>query len=245
MYTFLLSISYDGSQYSGWAQQKNDNVVTVEGTIIRVLRSSFKAAFQLKATSRTDKKVHSYDQKIKLTFNFAIDTNRLQKILNRNLPADIYVNSCIAIDSDFNLQQACQLKNYQYKINCGSYNPFQQRYAYQYNKLIKRGKLQKIANLFVGTHDFYNFSAIKTSATNSIRIIKKIKVKKYKKMITIDFYGPGFIMHQIRMIVGTMLACYENKITPLEIRKKLENCNHNKTPYKVTGAGLYLVKIKY
>ncbi|WP_375315429.1 hypothetical protein [Spiroplasma endosymbiont of Tipula paludosa] len=57
--------------------------------------------------------------------------------------------------------------------------------------------------------------------------------------------APSFIRHQVRMIVGSILACYEGKISLTQLQEKLLNPLALKTKYQVSGEGLYLMNIKY
>ncbi|WP_215826454.1 hypothetical protein [Spiroplasma endosymbiont of 'Nebria riversi'] len=43
MVSYLLSISYDGSKYWGWARQNNK--ITVEGSLMAVITSAFNCEF--------------------------------------------------------------------------------------------------------------------------------------------------------------------------------------------------------
>ncbi len=212
----------------------------------RVITSVFNCEFKIQAAIRTDKKVHSYDQKVKLSFNIRLEPKQLQWILNNKLPNDIYITNCFIVANDFHVRKKCVLNTYHYQINCGPYNVFQQRYIYQYNKPLRKINLQKIAKIFVGTYDFSNFSLLKDNETiNRVRNIKSIKIKKHQDLVIIIIKVPSFIRHQVRMIVGSILACYEGKISLAQLQEKLLNPLTLKTKYQVSGVGLYLMNIKY
>ncbi len=187
-----------------------------------VITSAFNCEFKIQVASRTDKKVHSYDQKVKLSFNIVLEPKQLQWILNNKLPNDIYITNCCLVANDFHVRKKCVLKTYHYQINCGSYNVFQQRYIYQYNKPLRKRKLQKIAKIFVGTYDFANFSLLKDNETiNRVRNIKSIKIKKHQDLVIIIIKAPSFIRHQVRMIVGSILACLWRKNIVNTVARKI------------------------
>ncbi|WP_338982115.1 hypothetical protein [Spiroplasma endosymbiont of Eupeodes luniger] len=110
MVSYLLSISYDGSKYWGWPRQNNK--ITVEGSLMAVITSAFNCEFKIQVENRTDKKVHSYDQKVKLSFNIVLEPKQLQWILNNKLPNDIYITNCCIVANDFHVRKKCVLKTY-------------------------------------------------------------------------------------------------------------------------------------
>ena len=243
MFSYILSVIYDGSDYYGW--ECDNQFPSVRQQISQVIRKVFQCEFVIKAASRTDRRVHGYDQKMKLSLPFYLEPNRVIYILNNRLPSDIRIKDCIKINNDFNIRQSCKWKIYQYKINCGKYDVFQQRYVYQYNKPLNVKKLQKIANIFIGKHDFTNFSALLSNeAINRIRTIDKIAISINKDILIFSFKAVSFLRHQIRIIVGSILACYENKIDLISLKNKLNRVEDSKSNFKSIGNGLHLVEIK-
>ena len=55
MKRILLTIAYDGTNYSGWQKQKDEAVITVEGELTKALRLLFRnPALECIGASRTD-----------------------------------------------------------------------------------------------------------------------------------------------------------------------------------------------
>ena len=56
----LLTIAYDGTNYSGWQKQKMPEVPTVEGKVEEALRALFcQPGLECIGASRTDRGVHA------------------------------------------------------------------------------------------------------------------------------------------------------------------------------------------
>ncbi len=70
-----------------------------------VITSALNCEFKIQVASRTDKKVHSYDQKVKLSFNIVLEPKQLQWILNNKLPNDIYITNCCIVANDFHVRK--------------------------------------------------------------------------------------------------------------------------------------------
>ena len=67
MHKYLLTLSYNGTQYSGWQKQsKNKN--TIQEICQNAVKKILVGDFHLGGASRTDKGVHADDQKILLKY---------------------------------------------------------------------------------------------------------------------------------------------------------------------------------
>lgn len=242
---YLLSISYDGSNYFGWAKQKNHP--TIQQQLEISLKNLFKKNILTVGASRTDAKVHALDQKVLINFDWEIECQLLKTILNRSLPNDIYINNCEIITNDsFNVRYSVREKEYHYLISFKKNNPFQSKYYLQIDEQLDINKLQKIFNIFIGKHNFSNFSSIKRGENiNSERTVEMISVLLEKDIIKIIFKAKSFIRYQIRMIIGSALACYNGLITEQYLMDQLSLKIKTKTKFKIIGNGLYLAKITY
>ena len=76
MKRILLTIAYDGTNYSGWQKQKDEAVITVEGELTKALRLLFRnPALECVGASRTDAGVHALGQRA------VIDVETLEDVL--------------------------------------------------------------------------------------------------------------------------------------------------------------------
>lgn len=80
----LLTISYDGTAYSGWQKQKN--AVTVQGEFDRACSALFREPVESIGASRTDAGVHALGQRAVIDVNTSIPTDRIPMALNAFCP---------------------------------------------------------------------------------------------------------------------------------------------------------------
>mgnify|MGYP002589410483 FL=1 len=59
----LLTVSYDGTAYSGWQKQPQENVKTVQGELDKACTAFFKNKTESIGASRTDAGVHALGQR--------------------------------------------------------------------------------------------------------------------------------------------------------------------------------------
>ncbi len=248
-YNYLLSIQYDGTQYSGWAKQSG-NIKTIFSLLEMAIKLIIKnEEFKLLGVSRTDSGTHAKDQKSLLSLNFAIhNLETFQLTLNKILPNDIYVNSIICKDNQFKLK-SYKFKIYKYYINFSNeYDVLNQRHELKINNQdFDYKKMKKILKIFIGYHNFNNFCGLKVTETvNRWRKIDKILFKCKNKHIIITFIAHSFIRYQIRYIIGTSIAYAKGKISLAVVKAMLYEGNKiviNK--YKAKSKGLVLSKIQY
>lgn len=248
MNQLLLSISYDGTDYCGWIIQKNKK--TIQGTLNKAIKKTIhNSNFKTLGGSKTDSGVHALDQKVSLFCNFRpSNLDRFCKAINKTLPDSIKINNIQHVPLEFNLFKEIDYKIYQYTINNCKWD-FQN---YRYELLITKSKLnidllKETANLFIGFHDFKNFSGLNSKEIinfNTFREIKNIEIEQKNQKILIKFIAKGFIRYQIRMMVGAMLKVSENKKYNNNIIKKiLDTSDFNKFPFVAPPQGLILKNV--
>ena len=97
---YKLEISYDGTDYFGWQEQKDQ--ITISGTLKKSFLRTFNKNISILGASRTDAGVHASGQIAKINTDLSIDPNRLLSVWNSVLPKDILIKSIDLIDNSFN-----------------------------------------------------------------------------------------------------------------------------------------------
>ena len=106
--------------------------------------------------------------------------------------------------------------------------------------------MQEAAKALVGTHDFSSFNATrKDEIEDQVRTIYKIEVKRRGSLVTVDYYGDGFLRYMIRMMTGALIEAGKGKITTEDIQNIMEKMDKTACNYNVPACGLYLIEISY
>ena len=127
---YLMTFSYDGTNYNGYQKQPNKN--TIQDNIESNLSKIFNTKITISASGRTDKGVHAINQKAHFDAK-EININKLKNSLNKLINDDIYIKDIKKVDDDFHARFNVLEKEYIYRINLGEYNPLDRNYIYQYN----------------------------------------------------------------------------------------------------------------
>ena len=131
MKRILLTIAYDGTNYSGWQKQKDEAVITVEGELTKALRLLFRnPALECIGASRTDAGVHALGQRAVIDVETSIPAEKIPLAIRSFLPADIVVTKAEKVAEAFHPRFDCVKKTYEYRFwNAPAKNPKERLYS--------------------------------------------------------------------------------------------------------------------
>lgn len=240
---YLMTFSYDGTNYYGYQKQKNKN--TIQDNIELNLSKIFNKKTLISASGRTDAKVHAINQKAHFDIDKEIDTDKLKYSLNKLINDDIYIKKIEKVDNDFHARFNVKEKEYIYKINIGEYNPIERNYIYEYNKKLDIDNMKEASTYLIGTHNFKSLTKSNPDKSDYIRTIFDIKFELKNNILTIDFIGNGFLRYMVRNIVGLLIEIGENKRKPSEIIEIINSLDRQNSGITAPPQGLYLKNVKY
>ena len=207
---YLISFSYDGSNFNGY--QKQEGLRTIEEELEKALKFiNNNQDTPLFSSGRTDKGVHALKQKAHFDIDVEITEYKLKRALNSNLPLDIHVNDAKIVNDDFHARYMVKEKTYEYVLNMGEFNPIERNYVFQYGKKLNIEEMQKAIKFFIGKHNFKSFTPTKDVRNNYVREIYDAKIISNHDKLIIRFTANGFIKYQIRNMVGYLIKVGEGK----------------------------------
>jgi len=237
-------VAYNGQNYHGWAVQPKQD--TIQGLIEKSINDCFRQKVKVYGAGRTDAGVNALGQVIHFDLEeIKISDRHIAIALNKALPYDIRIISIKKVDNKFNARFNAKDKTYRYSINVGKVNPIESSFIYQYNHKLNLSKLKQAAKLFVGKKNFLSFSTDERNGESVIKKINKITINKKSNIINININGDGFLRSQVRMIVGTLIAYNNKKISKKDILSLFANPTKGGATYKAPACGLTLVKVNY
>lgn len=244
MKRILLTISYDGTNYSGWQKQKN--AVTVQGEFDKACSTLFKTDIESIGASRTDAGVHALGQRAVIDVDTSIPAEKIPLALNPLLPDDIVVTHAEEVGADFNPRFKALKKTYEYSIyNAPFRNPIYRNYSEYVRCELDLDSMRIACEAFVGEHDFRAFCASGNSSKTTVRTIYSLDVEKDGDFIKIRVTGNGFLYNMVRIIAGTLIYVGEGRIAPDDLPEIIASGDRRKAGKTAGPSGLVLVKIMY
>ncbi|ALM57665.1 tRNA pseudouridine(38-40) synthase TruA [Staphylococcus equorum subsp. linens] len=242
MMRVLVNISYQGSQFLGFQIQQNGR--TVQQQFEKILKRMHKRHVRIHPSSRTDKGVHALEQYFHFDTELNIAPPQWKYVMNRALPDDVYVNDVMIVDDDFHCRYDCVGKSYRYKIYQSEHkDPFQCGLKTYITDSLDTEKMNRAAQLFVGTHDFTGFCSQKTEVESKVRTIYESRIKITENGLDYIVTGSGFLYNMVRVLMAFLLEVGKGKRNPEEVPELLMMKDRNQVPYTAPSEGLYLERI--
>lgn len=242
---YLLNFAYDGSTFNGYQTQLSHD--TIQDKIQDALKILLKENIIIYASGRTDKGVHALNQYAHFDYSSQIaDVNKFLYSLNALVSPNIFFKSCKEVSSSFHARFNALSKTYVYIVNYEKYDVFAKNNAFFYHYSLDFHKLNEALNLFLGTHNFKNFTAKEEDENNFVRTIFRVEIKQIKdNLIALIFEGEGFMRYMVRTLVMNVLEVASNRLEISEIQKRLDHEENLPSNYKAPSLGLYLFDVKY
>lgn len=244
---YLITVSYDGTLFSGYQKQPKER--TVQGELEKALKEiSGGKKIDVHASGRTDRGVHAIAQRVHFDLDMNITLEKLAKGLNSILPEDIFVRKVEEVPEDFHARFSAIGKEYIYKLNMGEYNPLERNYVYQYNKKLDVVEMERAMKYLEGTHNFKSFTKTDEEKDDYVRTISQtnlIRDTKDVNKLTLVFLGDGFLRYMVRNMVGTLIAVGEGKMKSEEIIEILKKEDRREAGKTANPEGLYLKNVFY
>lgn len=238
---YLINLTYDGNSFYGYQIQNNE--ITVEGELEKVLSQILNQSINTYSASRTDRGVHAYNQYCHFDYDKELDVDSLKHSINSIINDSIYVKNIKKVSDDFHARFNVKRKEYIYKINMGEYNPLEKDYVYQYNKVINEDIISGFISLVSGKHNFRSFTSDKDKSSYERDI--KIEYEIKDNILYLIFNSSGFLRYMIRNIVGLLIDVNEGKKSLDDIPTIFSDENRCSSGRCAPSMGLYLNKIEY
>lgn len=246
MRTIKITISYDGTKYSGW--QRQNNAIGIQNKIESAVKKITGKDIPIHGSGRTDKGVHAYGQVASFSGEFSIPTQNIATALNTHLDDDIVITKAEEVDNAFHARYSSVGKSYIYNIYNNSYrNPIMRNYSYHVKKDLDIERMQLASQYLLGEHDFSSFMSQGSNVKTTVRRIDEIRIGKNNKddIITLYFKGNGFLYNMVRIIVGTLIQIGNGKREPEEMKRILQSLDRTQAGPRAAAEGLFLNEVYY
>ena len=244
MQRYILKISYDGENYSGFQIQKDK--VTIQGVLESALKQVLKIDVSVVASGRTDAGVSAICQVCHFDYEDQINGQRTLSYLNAILPKDIRVLEISKCSSDFHARYSSKRKTYEYYFYCGMQNAVYERFATQIGLNVNIEAMEKACKYLEGEHDFSSFCASNTEVKDKTRTIYECKIIDLGGgLFKLVIVGNGFLYNMVRIIMGTLVDVGFDKLRCEEIKNVIESKSREGAGKTMPSKGLVLKNVEY
>tara|TARA_B100000965_G_scaffold373783_1_gene364479 strand:- start:112 stop:936 length:825 start_codon:yes stop_codon:yes gene_type:complete len=241
-----LVIQYDGSDFSGWQNQKN--FTTVQGTIEEKI-SELDPIRPVKviAAGRTDSGVHASGQVVHFDSSGPIPIHKWTSALNGRLPASIKVLEAVQVPSDWHACYSARYRRYRYSIFNGSYpNLFLQNISWhKYRFRLDINLMRHALNDLIGLHDFAAFQKAGSNRANSLTTVQEVSICRDGDIVTAEIQASGFLYGMVRLLMGQLVAVGEKRISLEEFKIRWRKRLRSEVKEAAPPHGLCLIRVGY
>lgn len=239
-----IDLSYDGGEFCGWQLQKEDK--SVQGAIEEALLTLTGSGIRVIGSGRTDSGVHALRQTAHFDSDASIPPEKYGPALNGVLPKGVRILKSGEVADSFHARFSARLRTYRYQIIAGRpATPFDSRYALVVKGRPDLRKLNALARVLVGTHDFSTFAAAGDPSESKVRRIESALFFPKGEMILFQISGTAFLWRMVRSLVGTLLDMEALGVGPDELGVRLSSRERSKAGVTAPARGLYLYKVEY
>jgi tRNA pseudouridine38-40 synthase len=257
-----LDISYDGTDFAGWAVQPDRR--TVAGTLTDALRILLRHEVRLVVAGRTDAGVHAGGQ----VAHVDVDPAALRALTPRDhagdpdpaaagrlgmlrrlaglLPPDLRVRAVTAAPNGFDARFSALRRHYRYRIGTADWGvePADRRYVLARRRTLDVEAMTLAAQALVGLHDFHAFCRPRAGAT-TIRDRQALDVQQIGDEVRIDVTADAFCHSMVRALVGSLLVVGELRTPATRPRELLAARQRTSAVPVVPPHGLMLRQVDY
>lgn len=240
-----MTLAYDGSDFFGWQVQAKGR--TVQGELERSLERMHKHRVQVIAAGRTDSGVHANGQVVNFYTDIdSIAAGEFHTALNSYLPQDIRALDSRHADDAFHARYDARVREYRYQFWIRPVmDPMRRRYVWRLPRVPDIARLNRMAAVFVGSHDFSTFAVPRDASPSRVKDVYSASFYPEPPFLVFRISGRSFLWHMVRSLVGTMIELEARGADADEIRRILEAKDRKLAGATAPAWGLFLHKVMY
>lgn len=240
---FALRLQYHGAAFAG--SQRQPNARTVQAALEAAAQALTGRAHRVDLAGRTDAGVHALGQVAAFTTTAALPPRRWVAGLNHFLPPALAVQAARPVPIEFDPRRWARERVYGYCVRCAAApQPLWADRAWLVADPLDRSALRAALALLMGEHDFASFAG-NPGGADTVRTLFEASLIEDTRALLFRFRAPSFLPHQVRRMVGQVVAIGRGRDTPQRITALLAEPRTGAAGPSAPPQGLYLVRVRY
>lgn len=245
MTRFALTLEYHGGSFIGL--QRQNNGPSVQQSIEDAAHAVTGERATMHSAGRTDSGVHALAMRSHIEIDKSFEPFRLMEALNAVLrPAPIAVLACEAKPDDWHARFSCIGRAYQYRImNRRAPLTLEKGLAWHITRDLDADAMHRAAQALVGRHDFTTFRSVHCQASDPVKTLDRLDVRREGERVIIEAAARSFLHHQVRSMVGTLALVGQGQWSEEQVASALRAQDRAALGLNAPSEGLYFVKALY
>jgi tRNA pseudouridine38-40 synthase len=240
-----VDLTYEGTNFSGWAKQPNER--TVQEEVEKALGTITQTKVATIVAGRTDAGVHAKHQVIHTDLPTQTDINNLAFRLNQILDADIRVLTAQWAPDNFHARFTAISRTYQYKIIDGGKvtAPLDRHDSTEWFRPLDIELMNSGSKLLLGVHDFFAFCKFREGGSTIKNLLTFNWYRDEKDVVICEISADSFRYNMVRNLVGAAVCVGEGRFKPEWMFDTLKNKERIPDSYVFPAKGLTLISVQY
>lgn len=239
------TVAYDGTDFIGWQVQRKGR--TVQGVMQDGLGRMHGHPVHVLAAGRTDSGVHATGQVA--NFHSDIDSippEKFRDAVNSYLPRDVRILASEEVGPRFHARRSARLRVYRYYIVNGPVLlPHLRNYRHWVRRPLDLARLNEMASVLLGEHDFSCFSAEGDANESKVRTVAVSSFHVDGDTVTYTIAATSFLWKMVRTIIGTFLMLEEQGLGAPELLRIIDSGVRANAGGTAPARGLFLERVLY
>jgi len=249
-----LVLAYDGTEFRGWAAQRDPAIRTVEGLLTDALALVAGERPSISVAGRTDAGVHARGQVVSFPLagpSFGPSSGlpgpeRIAFALNSMLGPEVVVRDAGYAPGGFDARFSASARIYRYRIDEDDVpDPFRARFVWHRPGRLALAPMRAAARLLVGEHDFAAFCRRPPGGRSTVRRLQRLTVDREADRLELGFRANAFCHQMVRALAGTLVAVGEGSIDPGELPEIVAAGERSRAGQLAPARGLTLERVVY
>lgn len=246
MVRLRIDLAYDGGPFAGFARQ--DDQVTVQGTLEGALTRLLGSDVETTCAGRTDRGVHATAQVVHLDVDETVprvagaiaDLRKMRYRIDRLCGDAISIWEITEVDADFDARFSARSRSYRYRlIDAAVADPRLRSTRVHVPKPLDVEPMHEGVQHLLGEHDYAAFCR-KAEGKHTVRRIDEAAVIRDRDEVHVTMRGRAFCHHQVRSIVGSLIEVGQGDRDPMWIKELLEGRDRTRIGRVAPARGLTL-----
>ena len=253
-----LSLSYDGTDFHGFAEQPGQRTVT--GLVGDAFEHMAGRRLALVCAGRTDTGVHARCQVVHVDAPQAMLTRYHEDLalgaplpdvvrsLNRQVGPHVAFDRALVVDPGFDARRSATFRRYRYDIETARrIDPAFSHASWHLGTALDLAPMRIAADALIGEHDFAGFCRRAKDEAGPItrRVFEARFVELDPEHLRFEITAKAFCHQMVRAIVGILVSVGRGRTRPTDVLERLRSADRTGAATLAPPQGLCLVAIGY
>lgn len=217
-----MTLAYDGTDFRGWARQRDPSIRTVEGVLTELLSQVVGEPLRLSVAGRTDAGVHAREQVASFGAKDGLTPAGIRDAVNGVLGPEVVALDVRYAPAGFDARFSASARAYRYVVDTADVpDPFGARFEWHRPGALSVPRMRDAGRPLLGEHDFASFCRHPGVGRSTVRELQRITIVREGSRVALRFRANAFLHQMVRSLVAAFVAVGDGRLDPPDLERML------------------------